>query len=157
GISGVVSATNSLVGSSKDDRVGYYYDVKTLINGNYLVISSSWDNGAATDAGAVTFGDGLSGVSGVVSVTNSLVGSSKDDWIGSYGVMTLLNGNYLVISSSWDDGAATDAGVVYSGHCGSGISGVVSATNSLVGRSKDDRVGGYYPGGVTALPNGNYL
>ena len=37
-----------------------------LANGNYVVGSSSWDNGAAAEAGAVTWGDGTSGVTGAV-------------------------------------------------------------------------------------------
>ena len=50
-----------------------------LSNGNYVVRSPSWDNGAATDAGAVTWGSGDEGVSGVVSAANSLVGSTAND------------------------------------------------------------------------------
>ena len=46
-----------------------------LANGNYVVRSPYWDNGAAADAGAVTWGDGTSGVTGAVSAANSLVGS----------------------------------------------------------------------------------
>ena len=38
-----------------------------LTNGNYVVSSLLWDNGAAADAGAVTWGNGTSGVSGAVS------------------------------------------------------------------------------------------
>ena len=37
-----------------------------LTNNNYVVDSPLWDNGTTIDAGAVTFGDGLAGVSGVV-------------------------------------------------------------------------------------------
>ena len=54
-----------------------------MSNGNYVVTSAYWDNGAATDAGAVTFGNGVSGVSGVVSAANSLVGSTASDDVGS--------------------------------------------------------------------------
>ena len=53
-----------------------------LTNGNYVVCSSYWDNGAATDAGAVTWGSGTAGVSGVVSSANSLVGSTANDRVG---------------------------------------------------------------------------
>ena len=53
-----------------------------LTNGNYVVAAPHWDNGAATDAGAVTWGSGTSGVTGVVSRANSLVGSTANDEAG---------------------------------------------------------------------------
>ena len=60
-----------------------------LSNGNYVVRSPYWDNGAATDAGAVTWGNGTSGVTGVVSAANSLVGSTAGDRVGYDGVTAL--------------------------------------------------------------------
>ena len=153
GVSGVVSGSNSLVGSTSDDQVGYG-GVVALSNGNYVVSSPYWDNGAATDAGAVTWGSGTTGVSGVVSSSNSLVGSTSDDQVGYGGVMALSNGNYVVRSYYWDNGAATDAGAVTWGSGTTGISGVVSSSNSLVGSTSNDQVG---YGGVVALSNGNYV
>ncbi|MEM6403515.1 MAG: hypothetical protein AAF757_25350, partial [Cyanobacteria bacterium P01_D01_bin.116] len=126
GVSGVVRASNSLVGSTANDQVGNS-SVTALSNGNYVVRSRNWDNGAATDAGAVTWGDGSSGVSGVVSASNSLVGSTASDFVGSSGVTALSNGNYVVSSSNWDNGAASNAGAVTWGNGTSGVSGVVSA------------------------------
>ena len=41
--------------------------------------SSQWQNGTIRVAGAVTFGSGSSGVSGVVSAANSLVGVPKPE------------------------------------------------------------------------------
>ena len=108
-----------------------------LANGNYVVRSSIWNNGAATKAGAVTWGSGTSGVSGVVSSANSLVGSTTNDQVGyvSLGdaVTALANGNYVVSSPSWDNGAVTNAGAVTWGSGTAGVSGVVSSANSLVG------------------------
>ena len=49
--------------------------LQALSNGNYVVSSQDWDNGAILNAGAVTWGDGTSGITGTVTVTNSLVGS----------------------------------------------------------------------------------
>ena len=158
GASGVVSEVNSLVGSHELDQVGASGSVIALTNGNYVVSISGWDNGAIFDAGAVTFGDGTSGISGVVSVTNSLVGSSNGDRVGTQ-VTQLSNGNYVVSSSTWDNDAVTDAGAVTFGDGTSGISGAVSVTNSLVGSSSGDRVGGdaYGTSSVTVLSNGNYV
>jgi hypothetical protein len=74
GITGVVEASNSLVGSSPNDRVGYgtngYDGVTALSNGNYVVGSPNWDG----NRGAATWGDGTIGIIGPVSDQNSLVG-----------------------------------------------------------------------------------
>ena len=149
GISGVVSASNSLVGSTASDLVGDY-GITVLNNGNYVVRSASW----STRTGAVTWGNGSSGISGVISASNSLVGSTIDDYVGGYGITALNNGNYVVRSGNWANGAATNVGAVTWGNGSSGISGVVSASNSLVGSKANDKVGS---NSVTALSNGNYV
>ncbi len=153
GVSGIVSSSNSLVGSTYGDVVGGH-GFTALSNGNYVVISQGWDNGSAVDAGAVTWGSGTSGVSGVVSSSNSLVGSASYDYAGNYGVIALSNGNYVVRSPYWDNGVTVDAGAVTWGSGTSGVSGIVSSSNSLVGSTYGDVVGGH---GFTALSNGNYL
>jgi hypothetical protein len=153
GVSGPVSAGNSLVGSTADDLVGLY-GVTALANGNYVVRSPIWDNGGAADAGAVTWGSGTAGVSGPVSADNSLVGSTASDQVGYRGVTVLANGNFVVSSPIWDNAGVVNAGAVTWGSGTTGVSGVVSAANSLVGSTADDLVGLY---GVTALANGNYV
>ncbi len=151
-LNGVVSAANSLVGSTKNDMVGW--DVIELSNGNFVVRSISWNNGSAASAGAVTWGNGNTGVSGVVSAANSLVGSSAYDEVGMDGVILLKNGNYLVNSALWNNDSAVDAGAVTWGNGDTGVTGVISAANSLVGSTSGDEVGFY---GVTVLSNGNYV
>jgi hypothetical protein len=157
GISGPVSAANSLVGSSANNRVGSD-GVTALTNGNYVVSSSFWDNTspATEDAGAVTWGNGSTGISGPVSTANSLVGTSARDFVGFPGVTALTNGNYVVRSPNWDNPspAAEDAGAVTWANGSTGISGPITAANSLVGSSANDNVGSP---GVTALTNGNYV
>ena len=153
GVSGTVSAVNSLVGTVAEDRIGIN-GVQTLTNGNYVVGSSRWNNGATIDAGAVTFGDGMNGISGAVSAANSLVGTTTEDFVGDEGVTALTNGNYVVISRDWDNGATENAGAVTFADGTTGISGAVSAANSLVGTMPFDNVG---RNGVTALANGNYV
>ena len=128
---GPVTAANSLVGTTANDFVGSF-GVTALEGGNYVVRSPGWDNGAANDAGAVTFGSGTTGVAGPVSATNSLVGTTADDVVGSFGVTPLEGGNYVVRSPDWDNGAATNAGAVTFGSGTSGIVGPVSAANSLI-------------------------
>jgi hypothetical protein len=156
GISGVVSSANSLVGSTTDDQVGYG-GVTALSNGNYVVRSPYWDNGGVTDAGAATWGDGMTGVSGAVSAANSLVGSTAGDQVGSDGVAALSNGNYVVGSQNWDNGEVTDVGAVTWGNGTTGVSGAVSPSNSLVGSTADDRLGSGEDGPPIALSDGHYL
>ena len=129
---------STLIGSHAGDNIGSG-GVTALSDGNYVVSSPNWTNGTATDAGAVTWGSGTTGVSGAVSATNSLVGSTANDSVGSDdGVTALSNGNYVVSSPDWTNGAAADAGAVTWGSGTAGVSGAVSATNSLVGSTAND-------------------
>jgi hypothetical protein len=153
GLNGVVSSSNSLIGTHANDSVSQY-GIVVLSNGNYVVVSSPWDNGDAVDAGAVTWGNGELGVRGTVSPSNSLVGTSNGDFIGYSGVAVLTNGNYVVCSADWNNGAATHAGAATFGNGNSGAIGAVSAANSLVGTQTDDQVAF---GCATALSNGHYV
>ena len=164
GLSGTVSSTNSLVGGTANDKVG---DVDgsgaggllLLGNGNYLIGTVGWDTGGVTDAGAVTFGLGSSGVSGVVSATNSLVGSTANDKVGSSYTLASADGDYLVISPNWDNGAVADVGAATFGNGSTGIAGAVSTLNSLVGTTASDRIGSAGAGssGGFTLTNGNFV
>jgi len=156
GVSGVVSATNSLVGKQANDLIGLV--VFALSNGNYVVMSELWDNGAVVDAGAATWGNGSSGVSGEVNVANSLIGTTAGDQVG-HSVMQLANGNYVVSSPNWDNVAIVDVGAVTWGNGSSGVSGAASGINSLVGKTAVDHIGSDLFGSnlVAALSNGNYV
>ncbi len=153
GISGEISSANSLVGSTAGDNTGSGY-ITALTNGNYVVSSTLWDNGGITDAGAVTWGNGTTGISGEISSANSLVGSTASDQVGSGGITALTNGNYVVRSNLWDNGDTMDVGAVTWGNGAAGINGPVTLANSLVGSTASDQVGN---NGVTALTNGNYV
>ena len=152
GLSGVVSPSNSLVGATTNDQVGSG-SITPLSNGNYVVATPNWNNGTATQAGAVTFANGTTGTTGVISASNSLVGTTTNDQIGSSGVTALSNGNYVVASPNWNNGATTKAGAATWANGTTGISGAISAVNSLVGTTTNDQVG--YA--VAALNNGNYV
>jgi hypothetical protein len=151
GMTGIVSTGNSLVGGTTNDFVG---NVTALTNGNYAVRSPNWDNGTIIDAGAATWGSGAGGSVGLVSAGNSLVGGAANDLVGSFNLIALANGNYVVNSPSWDNGAAIDAGAVTWGNGAGGTTGLVSAGNSLVGGAAGDTVAS---GGIVALANGGYL
>ena len=154
GVSGIISSANSLVGSTAGDGIGNPYGILKLSNGNYVLRSPNWSNGAATNAGAVTWGSGTAGVSGTVSASNSLVGTTAGDAVGSGGMSQLANGNYVIFSPSWNNGASTAAGAVTWGNGNAGVKGAVSASNSLVGSTTNDHVGN---GGSLLLSNGNYV
>jgi filamentous hemagglutinin family protein len=152
GINGVVSTANSLYGTTANDNVGNS-NVIALTNGNYVVRSGNWDNGAIVNAGAATWGNGATGTTGAVSAANSLVGSTANDAVGSFGVTPLANGNYVVRNPNWDNGAVVNAGSATWGNGATGVSGAITAANSLVGSTLNDGVGGT----ITALTNGNYV
>jgi hypothetical protein len=153
GTTGLVSPANSLVGSTIDDTLGGV-ETFALSSGHYVVISPFWDSGAVVDAGAVTWGSGTAGVTGEISSTNSLVGTSSVDRVGSWGIAELTNGNYVVCSEVWDNGDVVDAGAVTWASGTSGISGEISSANSLVGSTMGDNVGYLC---AAALSNGNYV
>ena len=155
GVTGTVSSSNSLVGSQASDHVGLG-PIVALSNGNYVVQSPNWDNGSVADAGAVTWGSGLTGVSGAVGIANSLVGGSANDQIGNTPTVVLSNGNYVIANPIWDSGSVVDAGAVTWGSGTSGVSGVISSANSLIGSTANDQIG-FGTQGVTALNNGNYV
>ncbi|WP_071625044.1 beta strand repeat-containing protein, partial [Poseidonibacter lekithochrous] len=147
---GTVNESNSLVGSSNMDYIGDT-TVHELGNGNFVLTHKNWDNGSATNTGAITWVDGSKGISGVIGESNSLVGSSSNDKLNN--VKVLNNGNYVVYSSSWNNGNIIDAGAVTWADGTIGIKGVINQNNSLVGTTASDHVGM----GITALNNGNYV
>jgi Repeat of unknown function (DUF5650) len=154
GLNATVSASNSLVGSTLDDRVGASGDVSALANGHYLVRSSSWDNAAIVNAGAVTWGDGSLGVRGTISAQNSLVGTRTDDAVGDGGITLLSNGHFVVSSNTWDHGEVLDTGAVTWVNAATGLIGPITPANSLIGRAANDFLGS---AGVHALRNGHYV
>jgi hypothetical protein len=150
GVTGAVSAANSLVGSSQFDLT--WLTVTALSNGNYVVAGPLWNGGR----GAATWGSGTAGVTGTISAANSLTGSNANDYVGGSsspglgGITALSNGNYVVASPTWSG----SLGAVTWGNGTAGVTGTVSAANSLIGSSANDSVGN---GAVTALSNGNYV
>jgi hypothetical protein len=130
GITGNITSDNSLIGSNSSDMVGSA--VTALTNGNYVVTSPFWRNGVAINAGAATLGDGTNGTTGFVSSGNSLVGAQTADSVG-LNVVALSNGNYIVHSPYWDNGATTDVGAITWGSGVFSTTGPVTVFNSLRG------------------------
>ncbi len=165
-ISTVIGAAGDLISSG---------GIVALNNGNAVISSPDWNKpapGAAATAGAATFLNGTTGLTGTVSISNSLYGSTASDQIGrnalgERGIFGLTNGNYVVCSPLWDFGVVVDvgAGTAVSGTTGIPLQGVsageaVSSTNSIRGSTLNDRVGSSTQAavpGATALSNGNYV
>jgi len=153
GIATFVTSANSLVGGAPSDAVaktGCY----ALTNGNYVVVSE-YNGGAVFLPGAVTWGDGTTGVTGTISTANSLIGPASDG-IGFGGVVPLTDGSYVVLSPDWNDpsGPTAQAGAATWADGISPLLGTLDATNSLIGTTGSDRIGS---GGAVAMPNGRYV
>jgi hypothetical protein len=131
---GTVSASNSLVGSTSGDQVGFG-GVTALTGGNYAVSSPYWQKGSAV-VGAVTWGKADGSTHGFITVSNSLTGSVNGDNVGSGGLTVLSNGNYVVSSPTWHSGnAQVGAATWVNGTTGKTLdsAGTIDAQNSLVG------------------------
>jgi hypothetical protein len=180
GVSGAVSAANSLIGNkAAGDVVGATQGLLTpmsllsgitvFANGNYVVNSQN---------GTVTFGSGTTGAVGTIPAASSLPGSlpitelANGNYVvagsggltlvdgttltpvntltGGGSVIPLPSGDYVVVTPSFN----SNIGAVTFVNGVTGLNGAVSAVNSLVGGSTGDQVGS---GGVVALANGNYV
>ena len=83
--------------------------------------------------GALTFVSGSPASSITVDDTNSLVGSTANDAVGTgANVKVLTNNNYVVASPLWD-GTAANVGAVTWGSGSTGVVGTISSANSYVG------------------------
>lgn len=159
GTHGTVNTANSLYSNTADSYVGDNGG-RVLSNGNYLIFSGSWDDGLVRDAGAVTWGHGDTGVFGAIDASNSMVGSQDFDYVGAnpdWDVTELANGNYLIMTYTWDNGILIDAGAITWGNGATGTSGVISASNSIVGSHDNDWMGWEDWWDETVLDNGDYI
>jgi len=119
-----------------------------------------WDNGTITDAGAITLCNGGGGTVGIITASNSLIGSTMNDHVGGKLVSILSNGNYVAATPEWDNGTIEDVGAVTWGSSITGTVGVISASNSLIGSTAGDFVGGHFSDVIDyikILSNGNYV
>jgi len=153
---------STVTGGQDNDRVGVR-GCTVLTTGDYVINSEYWNNGGTSNAGAITWCNQNTGLSGVVLATNSLHGTHDFDRVGHAGITTLTNGNYVVNSNDWDKGpnpADVDVGAVTwvsaQGYPinSSSRGAEVSVNNSLYGSSHNDSVGDRR---ALALNNGNYV
>lgn len=151
---GIISSANSLVGSHTNDLIwpGVKF-TNALPSGNFIIATPFWDNETITNAGAVTWGNGVSGTSGIIGIQHSLVGTYNEDKVGEKFTI-LTNGNYVISSPNFDYNNKTDCGAVTWGNGNTGVKGEVNDINSLLGADTYDNAG-YF--GIVSLNNGNYI
>jgi hypothetical protein len=158
GATGYLTAENSLIGSADGDFT--FRKILPLANGSFVIALPYWDNGNEINAGAVAWGDGTKPIVGTISSANALVGAHSENFVGYNEVQPLANGNYVVVSSYWEAATGINVGAVTWGSGTTGITGEVSAQNSLIGGADFQFIGGdptYVVDGVVALTNGNYV
>ena len=156
---------STLTGSTQNDQVGLN-GVTVLANGNFVISSPQWNNGAITKAGAVTWGNQTTGVNGVVSAANSLVGGTASDFVGQMeyldvtgnqagpAITPLPDGSYVIRSYYWHYNGQNYAGAVTRASGTQAATGLISAANSLIGTHLGEGVGSR---GLTVLANGHYV
>ena len=137
GCPSTINSSNSLVGSVAGDFVGQD-GIVVLPNGNFVVRSSQWNNGATTQAGALTWFAAAATPTGNVTTGNSRYGGHSGDQIGLLPVVVLSNSNYVTQDAFWDNDTTTDAGASTFCSGTAACTGVVSSANSLVGTTNGD-------------------
>ena len=133
-----IGAHNSLLGAQAGQLDSAW--VQPLSNGHFLVVNPSARVGSATGAGLVSWGNGFASATGILGPSNSLLGSQSGDNIGR-SVVVSETGYYLVGSRQWDNGTIANVGTVIRGSLTTGISGVVSSQNALIGNQMEDQIG----------------
>lgn len=133
---------NALLGDQAGDSIGSK-GVAVLDNGNYVVVSPADKNGLFGNAGSVRLMNGTTGAQ--ISV---LEGAGANYSLGSGGVQTLSNNNYVVASPNDSTGGVFSNGSVrlFNGSTGSTI-------NALSGDEAGDRFGSE----ILALTNDNVV
>ncbi|MBC7380318.1 MAG: hypothetical protein H7346_23175, partial [Burkholderiaceae bacterium] len=117
---GVISASNSLVGSAAGDRVGAF----SFVNSRGIVVGSpNWSG----NTGAITVGSLSQLAVGNVSAVNSLVGAQAGDQLGSNGVFDAVSYFYTYNASL----AGGKGGVTV--FTQANATGVISTANTVYG------------------------
>jgi trimeric autotransporter adhesin len=138
---------SALYGDTASDQIGSGGSFALTGNNHFVAASPSW----ASNKGAATWIDGTSGLSGTISSSNSLVGATAGGQVsfgtnGSTskdGIVTLSNGNYVVVSPKWiySTTPSANAGAVTWCNGSAGRIGTVSASNSLYSRYENNYTG----------------
>lgn len=124
--------------------------VKFLPNGNMVVADPAYSRDTVSDIGAVYLytNDRI--------LISKVTGSTANDKVSDKGVVILANGNFVVMSGEWNNPTplhtTNNIGAVTWIDGSLGLSGEVSADNSLMGETTDSSPDAFT---VTPLQNGN--
>lgn len=153
---GTLSASNSLVGgSSTQPLVGDSGQLVVGIPSGYFIAASpDWGDGGGANRGAVTWSSLATPVVGAISASNSLVGGLANSRVGTGLVVDGTHGFALVNSPQWGDAGGANRGAVTRISLSTGLTGLISASNSLVGSQAGDRVGS---DGIALNSDGSYV
>jgi filamentous hemagglutinin family protein len=161
GVSGVVSSSNALLVSEGVDGI------TQLSSGDLVLTNSAWSSNKGyvrVVPYAGNFYSTFTGTLSSVSSSNSLIGSQSGDLVGAS--ITETGGGYFLAKSTynrsftrWTNSASTTSlGALTYMSAASPVTGVLSAANSLLGRSNANAAGGVYAvGGVRVLSDGSYV
>jgi filamentous hemagglutinin family protein len=142
--SGIVSASNSLIGTAAGDFGSSNLNTQS---GRIQLIAPNYGGGKGAVASLPA-----SGMTGTLNSTNALVGSGVNDHIGSGGTAS-LSGKTLILSPQWSSNTGAITVVDFSAV----VSGTVGLSNSLIGNAPGDQVGGGYSGSVLGFGTGHVL
>lgn len=125
---------STLSGSTAGDMIGSG-GLTLLSDGDFVVLSPDWDNGTASDAGALSWGHGVDGIAGNVGASNSLLGSSEFERVGSTPIVAMPDGSFIAVSPSWNwnSPAVGDIGAATWIDPDDFEGGEIDASNSIIG------------------------
>lgn len=135
---------SELRGSQAGDAIGSRGFTVAPDGDGFFVHSPLWSNGAASAAGALTWVDADTGLSGVVGPDNSIVGSSQGDSVGGIELVPLADGRFAIHAPVWNNGSVNDAGAVRVFDPDAPTFGAITPANALVGSSNLDRIGQFF-------------
>jgi len=164
GTTGAIIGT-PFIGDDASDHLGRN-GIVALANNNFVILSDRDDDGILQDSGSAMLVNGTTGAL----IGTPLRGAVNDDRFGAQG-FALDNGNYVLLSTTVNNGAILNAGSVtlVDGSTGSiigtpirgdsandniGQSGLALANNNFVVASRNDDVNGISDAGSVMLING---
>jgi len=135
---------STLAGDTTDDKVAMH--VAALANSNFVIASPNETEGGISHAGTVRLMNGTTGAQ----IGSTLVGDAALDSLGSQGIFSLANNNFVIASVFDDEGGIVDAGSI---RLVDGVTGV-QIGSTLTGDTTLDLLGLI---GITVLANNNFV
>ncbi len=115
-----------------------------LASGNFIIATPWDDNGGRVNVGLVRLINGTTGLQ-----ISAIIGNTADDQLGSGGITSLANGNFIIATPWGDNGGKVDVGSV---RLINGTTGL--QVSAIIGDTASDRLGS---GGITSLENSNFV